>query len=141
VVAAAPPPRKRQTTKTKKTTHFTAAQLAVKAQVKAKYDRPTIGNNNKKKAPPVVSVSVSVSSTTTSTNKIPTVHQCCSCNTHMQERDVAVTDQFNHRYCFDCIITLVSNNNNATTNAPINLTGTTKTCASCGQEGSLSSEQ
>ena len=58
----------------------------------------------------------------------------------MQQRDVAVTDQFGHQFCFDCIITSVTNNNIGTGNkgnAPINLTGADgkKTCSSCGQDG------
>lgn len=99
--------------------------------------------DSKKKAPPVAVATIAAIPapiTRTTTNEVaPPHHQCCFKRSKgMQQHDIAVTDQFGHRFCFDCIITSVSNNGNTgvSGNDPINLTGTGgKTCSSCGQEG------
>jgi hypothetical protein len=102
----------------------------VKAQFEAK----------KKVAPTSVVATVA----TTTTNGVAPAdhhqhhHQCFKCSKGVQRKDVAVTDQFGHRFCFDCIVTSVSNIDTDNGNAHINLTcdtTTTKTCSACGQDG------
>ncbi|OEU23438.1 hypothetical protein FRACYDRAFT_233609 [Fragilariopsis cylindrus CCMP1102] len=150
-----PPRRKKQTTKTKLTTATKAKKTTTKAareeqrteirlRLKAKFDA---AQKNKKKATaaPKKAPPAPAPAAVATIAAIPAPPpQCCSeCSKGMQQRDVAVTDQFGHQFCFDCIITSVTNNNNTGTgnngNAPINLTGGVidgkKTCSSCGQDG------
>jgi hypothetical protein len=140
------PRRKKQITKTKSTATKTTAKAKqraeIRARVKAQFE--SVKKNaaaSKKKAPPTAAATIATipAPTTITTNEVAPHHQYCfKCSKGMQQHDIAVTDQFGQRFCFDCIITSVTNNGNTcgNGNAPINLTGTGgKTCSSCGQEG------